>query len=222
VKGIKEIFENDPELQVYFAHDIDSRFQSDKGKIRHGYNAQTVVDDQNKLIVANDVTQKSNDIEQMTPMIEKVQDLCICPVGKELNKQNKNPRQVSSGIFVNEYRSKECDGCVHRPKCTDNKTGRTIRVSINRESMDDFKKEMGKEENKKLICKRKEIVEHPFGIIKRNLGFTYFMQKGLGKVQAEFSFICFVYNLKRVINILGIKAFMDTIKANNLEFKATP
>lgn len=298
VKGIKEIFENDPELQVYFAHDIDSRFQSDKGKIRPGYNAQTAVDDQNKLIVANDVTQKSNDMEQMTPMIEKVQaikeelkienetnavmdagyfnekeimnnkdkpginiivpdpkvaansnntrenkkspekvpgkgyevhdfvydkerDLYICPAGKELNKQNENPRQVSSGILVNEYRNKECDGCVHRPKCTDNKTGRTIRVSINRESMDDFKKEMGKEENKKLICKRKEIVEHPFGTIKRNLGFTYFMQKGLGKVQAEFSFICFVYNFKRVINILGIKTFMHAIKANNLEFKAT-
>ena len=87
--------------------------------------------------------------------------------------------------------------------------------------MDDFKKEMGKEENKKLICKRKEIVEHPFGTIKRNLGFTYFMQKGLEKVQAEFSFICFAYNFKRVINILGIKTIMHAIKANNLEFKAT-
>lgn len=72
---------------------------------------------------------------------------------------------------------------------------------------------MGNEENKKLIRKRKEIVEHPFGTIKRNLGFTYFIQKGIRSVQAEFSFICFAYNFKRVINILGIRAFIDAVNA---------
>jgi len=31
---------------------------------------------------------------------------------------------------------------------------------------------------KRIIVKRKEIVEHPFGTIKRNRDYTYFMQKG--------------------------------------------
>lgn len=287
-KGIREIFANDPDLQVYFANDIDSKFQSDKGKIRPGYNAQTAVDDMNKLIIANDVTQKSNDMEQMTPMIKKVQelkielgiktdtdavmdagyfnekeiltnrdeqginivvpdiktaemsnnnrenkedlkkipsegykvkdfiydknrDLYICPAGKELNKQNLIPRTVKSGIKVFEFRCKECHNCDYVMRCTDNKTGRTIRISANKETMDEFKQEMKTEGNKKLISKRKEIVEHPFGTIKRNLGYTYFMQKGLEKVQAEFSFICFAYNFKRVISILGINNFIEVI-----------
>ena len=68
------------------------------------------------------------------------------------------------------------------------------------------------ERNKRLICQRKELVEHPFGTIKRNLGYTYFMQRGIKKVKAEFSFICFVYNLKRVLNIFPVD---ELIKALN-------
>lgn len=71
---------------------------------------------------------------------------------------------------------------------------------------------MKADSKKKLISKRKEIVEHPFGTIKRNLGYTYFLLKGLEKVKAEFSFICFIYNFKRVIKILGVDGFLKEIK----------
>jgi len=68
-------------------------------------------------------------------------------------------------------------------------------------------------ENKLLIKKRKELVEHPFGTIKRTFGYTYFLLIGFEKVKAEFSIICFIYNLKRVLNIIPIKqliAAMDS------------
>jgi hypothetical protein len=68
------------------------------------------------------------------------------------------------------------------------------------------------EENKKFIEKRKEIVEHPFGTIKRSFGYTYFLLKGIEKVRGEFSLVCFVYNLKRVLNIVGTKGLMEAIK----------
>ena len=93
-----------------------------------------------------------------------------------------------------------------------NKKGRSIKVSVNREYMENFKKRMQETENKKLLSKRKEIVEHPFGTIKRNLGFNYFLQKGLEKVKTEFSFICFTYNFKRVFNILGVEGFLEEIE----------
>ncbi|MCK5094566.1 MAG: hypothetical protein KAR18_07575, partial [Spirochaetes bacterium] len=34
-------------------------------------------------------------------------------------------------------------------------------------------------------------------------GYTYFLLKGIEKVRGEFSLVCFVYNLKRVLNIVG-------------------
>ena len=52
---------------------------------------------------------------------------------------------------------------------------------------------------------RKEIVEHPFGTIKRYCGFNYFMQSGLENVKAEFSFICFIYNFKRILNLVSFE-----------------
>ena len=70
---------------------------------------------------------------------------------------------------------------------------------------------MEKDKSKKLIKKRKEIVEHPFGTIKRNLGFTYFLQKGFEKVKTEFSFICFTYNLKRILNMFSTQEIIKMI-----------
>lgn len=50
---------------------------------------------------------------------------------------------------------------------------------------------------------RKCIVEHPFGTIKRAMGFTYFLLRGVEKTQGEASLMGLAYNMKRAINILG-------------------
>ena len=71
---------------------------------------------------------------------------------------------------------------------------------------------MRTKEKKRLLLKRKEIVEHPFGTIKRNLGFTYFLCRGIEAVQAEFSFICFTYNFKRLLKIKKFDEIMKIFK----------
>ena len=48
-------------------------------------------------------------------------------------------------------------------------------------------------------------MEHPFGAIKRHFGYTYLLTRGLESVNTEVSFICLAYNLKRLINIIGVK-----------------
>ena len=286
VNEIKKLFEEDKDLNIYFATDNDARFQSDNGKIRAGYNSQIVSDNKNKLIIVNDVTNESNDLKQMSPMVEKIKEvkealeietktkavmdagydseqeilnnkddgtidiivsdkkessknkdykkkkdcvprkgfevedfvydrekeIFICPEGKELKKTHKKPSKEKSGREVFEYQCYDCNGCKKISDCTNNKRGRSIKVSANKEVIDSFKKSMQETENKKLLSKRKEIVEHPFGTIKRNLGFTYFLQKGLEKVKTEFSFICFTYNFKRVVNILGVDGFLEEIE----------
>lgn len=277
VEFIKNIFSNDPEIKTYFASDNDSRLQSDKGKIRPGYNPQTAVEDKNKIIVVADVTNEQNDKKQLTPMINQVKDIkndlkieektdgiadsgyfsekaiienieqddfsvivspdaenkklknssnknfvsielyqqkdfnydkkkdvYICLEGNKLEKvgqnvtRDKNDREV----YIYKCKLKICNNCPQKKKCTEGKNGRKLLVSANKEKMQTYTDNLKTKENIQLVKKRKEIVEHPFGTIKRSFGYTYFLLKGLEKVKSEFSLICFIYNLKRVLNIV--------------------
>jgi len=58
--------------------------------------------------------------------------------------------------------------------------------------------------NKNLMKIRREICEHPFGTIKQTFGYRSFLCKGMKMVTAEMSLTAMAYNLKRVINILGV------------------
>lgn len=51
--------------------------------------------------------------------------------------------------------------------------------------------------------------EHPFGTIKRAMGFSYFLLKGLQKVTGEFALMCLGYNIKRAKNLLGFNKMME-------------
>ena len=51
---------------------------------------------------------------------------------------------------------------------------------------------------------RKEKVEHPFGHIKRNLGVTSFLLRGLEGVKAEMSLLASCFDITRLINIVGV------------------
>jgi transposase len=53
------------------------------------------------------------------------------------------------------------------------------------------------------------ISEHPFGTIKRAMGFGYFLLKGLRKVTGEFALMCLGYNIKRAKNLLGFDKMME-------------
>ena len=51
--------------------------------------------------------------------------------------------------------------------------------------------------------------EHPFGTIKRTLGFTYFLLNGIKKVTEEFALFCLGYNIERAKNLLGFGKMME-------------
>src|SRR3954452_15313282 len=55
-----------------------------------------------------------------------------------------------------------------------------------------------------LLDRRREIVEHPFGSIKQWMNQGAFLMRGLGNVRGEFSLTALAYNLRRVVNILGV------------------
>lgn len=67
-------------------------------------------------------------------------------------------------------------------------------------------------ENIELYKQRQMIVEHPFGTIKKALGYTYFLTRGNENVKNKSCLHCFTYNLKRVINIMGVAPLLEAIK----------
>lgn len=54
--------------------------------------------------------------------------------------------------------------------------------------------------------------EHPFGTIKRTMGATYFLLKGIRKVAGEFALFCLGYNLERAKNLLGFEKMMELME----------
>jgi len=54
--------------------------------------------------------------------------------------------------------------------------------------------------------------KHIFGTMKRKWGYSYTDLNGLEEVNGEHSLICWVYNIKRTINILGFEKLMKKLK----------
>ena len=59
------------------------------------------------------------------------------------------------------------------------------------------------------MSQRMCLSEHPFGTIKRAMGATYFLLKGLRKVTGEFALFCLEYNMERAKNLLGFEKMMQ-------------
>ena len=64
-------------------------------------------------------------------------------------------------------------------------------------------------ENRTLYKKRKTLVEHIFGTVKASFGFRYLTVRRTGMVKTEMSLYFLVYNLKRAINMVGIRALAE-------------
>jgi hypothetical protein len=56
-------------------------------------------------------------------------------------------------------------------------------------------------------------VEHPFGTLKHWIGATHFQTKTLKHVKTEMSLHVLAYNMKRMMNILGVASLVEAIRA---------
>ena len=133
-------------------------------------------------------------------------DVYTCPEGKVLSNISKPTSQ--NQLYKNKAACKECP---FKDQCTTSSDDERI---IKRNEQHDIYDIVNKimVENKHMYKERQEIVEHVFGTVKRSLGYTYFLTRGNESVKAE-SFMHFLaYNLKRVINIIGV---IDLVKAIN-------
>ena len=96
-----------------------------------------------------------------------------------------------------------------KPQCTRNKNNRTITREDNEALMEAMAGRMKAQPEKFKL--RKTLAEHPFGTIKRWMGYTYFLMKGLAKVRCEWSLTTLAYNLKRVLNLVSFEKLMAAV-----------
>ena len=60
---------------------------------------------------------------------------------------------------------------------------------------------------------RRQSAEHPFATLKLWMGYTHFLTRTLPKVRTEMGLHVLSYNLKRVINLLGVGSLLEAIRA---------
>jgi len=152
---------------------------------------------------------------------DEEKDVYICPEKKRLKTNgrwyNKNNGKLRRAYKVKHYKLPfaTCNACPHRMECAgksniDNSKGRYIERSEYQEYIDENIERVTL--NKELYRRRQEIVEHPFGTIKRQWGYDYTLMKGLRKVSGEFAIIFTTYNLRRAISIFGVKALVEKLR----------
>jgi transposase/IS5 family transposase len=125
-------------------------------------------------------------------------DYYTCPLGEKL--LFRREKQGRGTALDREYICKNLT-CPKKDECTTSKRGRTIRRSGYIEDINRNRKNIAVPENKKLLARRKVIVEPVFGHIKHNDGYRRWRVRGLAKVCAEWNLTCITYNLKKMYRL---------------------
>ncbi len=66
------------------------------------------------------------------------------------------------------------------------------------------------------LVQRAGTVEHPFGTMKWWWDGGYFLVKGLRNVRGEFSLMTLAYNLRRVVNLLGVECVLEALRTGEM------
>jgi transposase len=133
-------------------------------------------------------------------------DVYVCPAGQALTYRFAT---VEQGRSIRYYSTPACGTCALKPQCTRNKESRRITRWEDEAVLERMAQRVS--EHPEIMRKRKMIVEHPFGTIKRWMDQSYFLMRGKERVSAEASLTVLAYNMKRAMNILGVAALVRAV-----------
>ena len=134
-------------------------------------------------------------------------DTYSCPAGDTLIWRMTTEEK---GRRLHRYWSSNCQCCPLKSQCTPGKQRRVTRWE--HEAVLESAQERLDRDPEKMLT-RKQTVEHPFGTIKAWMGASHFQMKTLKHVSTEMSLHVLAYNLKRVMNIMGIRPLIRAIQA---------
>jgi hypothetical protein len=139
-------------------------------------------------------------------LYDEEKDCYHCPAGQQLIYRYTT---IESNREIRYYETNACKSCPLKQQCTRNKRNRRITRWVDEAVLERMQQRMVAQPSK--YRKRKMLVEHPFGTIKRWMDQGYFLMRGIEKVKAEFSLSVLAYNIKRVISILGVQAMVKAV-----------
>jgi transposase len=198
-EGLKSIEENTGVLPEKMS--LDNGYQSGDNLAaleQAGIDAYVAVDRGEKSH-SESLAESTRPLVKADFIYDEQSDCFDCPGGHRLllKKTDKNDRRVYQGD------STQCVQCPYYDRCCQSKTGqvRTINTDSKEGLRQRMKTHMEKASSKAIYKKRKVIVEPVFGHMK-NSGFRGFSVRGKEKVDGEFSLLCAVHNIKKMVKAI--------------------
>lgn len=140
---------------------------------------------------------------------DESKDVYLCPAGKRLRY-----RVFDKQKQVRCYWTEACHSCPLKSQCTSGKGPRKIKRPLGQDAADRMLQRVAA--NPQFLSSRKELVEHPFGTIKRSMRRDHFLLRGQVKVKAETSLTLLAYNIKRILTLLGVEKLIHSLAQRNL------
>jgi transposase len=173
--------------------DADSRFLRERGGFVLGYTGTLAVSEDH-LIVAQRVTQETNDNTALLPMVDAVEREC-----------DERPQRVSadSGFFSNEnlqaMEERNMDAYIPDANMARvlNRGGR-LRQHATHPAHRRMRRKLRDPAGATIYARRKALVEPVNGVLKEQRGMRRFRMKGLRKVAIEWTLATTAYNLTRM------------------------
>jgi transposase len=150
---------------------------------------------------------------------DKTTDSYTCPANETLNTNGnwyakKNGKSITQ---MKHYKTNACLTCELFKKCTKNVKGRLIERSQYADLI--YQNKVRIENNYEIYRRRQAIVEHPYGVIKRQWDFYYIMtKKTIKHASADVGLIFTSYNLRRIFNLMDQNALKQYLKVLALLF----
>lgn len=130
-----------------------------------------------------------------------------CPAGERAIRRFTS---IERGMNLHKYWSSACPRCPIKAKCTPSDYRRITRWE-HEHVLDAMQLRL--ERTPEASKLRRQTAEHPFATLKAWMGSTHFLTRRLPRVSTEMSLHVLAYNLKRVMQILGVQPLMRAIVA---------
>jgi transposase len=116
---------------------------------------------------------------------------------------------VEKGMAIHKYWSSACPKCPIRSACTTSNYRRLARWE-HEAVIERLHRRLDRMPEAGRL--RRQTVEHTFGTLKSWMGATHFLTRTFPRVRTEMSLQVLAYNLKRVIQILGVQPLIAAIR----------
>jgi transposase len=173
------------------------------GGFEQCYNAQAAVDTESQLIVITNVTQQTNDKEELRPALKALEEFpeelphterLLADAGYYSEDNLRACEKAKIEAYIPSRREPHYWDVIERFKREGSDRDREVEESPTSR----MKERMRTEGGRTIYAKRKCTIEPVFGIIKAVMGFRQFLFRGLSQVRNEWKLVCLAWNLKRL------------------------